>query len=134
MKDVQIWEMDDVDYFGGIWPDRISYEKLRLQPIFDYVCKMGFENDEGMWWTDEYGMDFSPSGAITFMTDFIEQNPNHKIEIECTYDVMNVSVNCDGCAYYFTDFIRNDAHNRLFEMLIWVLAKSLGFEESMVIK
>ena len=128
-KIVKIWEMDNISYFNGIGLDEKTYNQVILQPIFNYVCKLSFENDKEMWWNDDIGMCFTTSGIMTFIIDFIEQHPTHEINIECKCDVVNVSINCAGCFYCVTDYFDNDAHNKIFEMVIWVIAKSLGFEE-----
>jgi hypothetical protein len=128
MKDIQLWELQDISYFNtGIGMHDMYYEKVKL--LFDYVCSMVFEKSEGMWWNDDFEMNFDAEDAMCFMTDYIEENKNHLISIECVSDRLNVLLKCEGCSYFVTESIINDAHTKLFEMMIWVMAKSLGFTE-----
>jgi len=120
----QEWLMSEIEYFGT--PD---IHRAQVKKILDYVCEVAFSDREHRWWNDYTPIHYDADDAMCFMTDFIEENPNNNITIMCANDAVFIRLKCGENSYIVSDYIDEDAHNKVFEMLVWVMAQSLGFKE-----
>jgi|TARA_R110002050_G_scaffold253784_1_gene392028 hypothetical protein len=114
------------------WLDDIWHTMDKFNELFEYVCNMGFqENSKNRWWNDEIGVEIDANHAMTFITCYIEENPNNIISIHCANDALIISFKCEGCDNVIAGNIIDDVHAYVFEMLIWIMAKGLGYEEEL---
>jgi len=114
------WEFQDIcQYFND----------NGTKSLFNYVAQLSFQEEEYMWWNDSLGITFDADSAITFMTDFIEENPESGLGIMCNDGKLGIMYNFGRNFYTIEEHIQNDAHCYVFQMMLWVIAKGFGFEE-----
>jgi len=116
-------------------------EHISNEELFNYIIKTtqsieGVSFDEKTWWWNDED-DPSPvkinlhcaQDAITFITDYVEANEGTEIEIKFIIDTIFVELQTMDKFYSIYYEFRNDAHVEIFTMVLWVIAKSLGYGE-----
>jgi len=117
------------------------------EELFNYIIKMtqsncgkpfdeeaySYEPNSGWWWNDKdyhtpINLDCT-SDAITFITDYIEANEGTKIEIKFELGSIVVELQTMNNYYIISEDFHADAHVKIFAMVLWVIAKSLGYGE-----
>ena len=114
------WEFQDICQY---------FDDNGTKTLFNYVAQLSFQEEEYMWWNDSLGITFDEDSALTFMTDFVLENPESALSISCSDDSLGILYQFGHNVYTIADHIRNDAHCSVFQMMLWVIAKGFGFEE-----
>jgi len=119
---------------SGLWKlsEIEDYDHTVSPMLFNYIVKLSFNNLDDRWWDDEIGVDFDcANDAMAFASDFMAENEGKRLEIEFWLDVINISLKTDTDYYGITEDMENDAHANIFHMILWIIAKSLGWGEEL---
>ena len=119
---------------SGLWKlsEIKDYDHTVIPMLFDYIIKLSFNDLDDRWWDDEIGVDFDcANDAMAFASDFMAENEGKRLEIEFWLDVINISLKTDTGYYAITEDMENDAHAHIFHMILWIIAKSLGWGEEL---
>jgi len=127
---MNIWDLQD------IISDMPSNEELFNYIIKTTQSKRGIPFDKKVWWWNDEDdptlikIDLNCTrDAITFITDFVEANEGTKIEIRFVIGAIVVELETMDAIYTISEDFRLDAHLRIFTMVLWLIAKSLGYGE-----
>ena len=113
------WEFQDICKY---------FDDNGTKTLFNYVAQLSFQEEEYMWWNDSLGITFDADSALTFMTDFVLENPESALSISCNDDTLGILYQFGHNVYTISDHINNDAHCNVFQMILWVIAKGYGFQ------
>ena len=127
------WDFFEMNYFTpnnvGFYEDE-EYES-KLKELFDYITNMAVQYKGNQWWADSIDLTCYHD-IICFIDDVTEQYKTHIFSIEFSAGAISVQLSCDKHHYMVDSKPKVDAHTYLSGMLLWVIAKSFGFEEESV--
>ena len=111
------------------------------EELFNFIISTTQSTDgepfdkEVWWWNDKDDPSsvkinlHSTNDAVTFITDYVEANERTKIRIKFIVNGIDVELETTNNLYTISEDFENDAHNKIFTMVLWVIAKSLGYGE-----
>ena len=126
---IYLWDLEEINYFADILYDR-DYES-KLKELFDYITNMAIQYKGNQWWADSIDLTCYHD-IICFIDDIAEQYETHTFSIDFSAGAISVQLSCDNHHYMVNGKPKTDAHDKLSGMLLWVIAKSFGFEEERV--
>ena len=121
--------------------DVIAADMPSNEELFNFIISTTQSTDgepfdkEVWWWNDKDDPSsvkinlHSTDDAITFITDYVEANEGTKIRIKFIVNGIDVELETADNYYVISQDFEDDAHNKIFTMVLWVIAKSLGYGE-----
>ena len=121
--------------------DVIAADMPSNEELFNFIISTTQSTDgepfdkEVWWWNDKDDPSsvkinlHSTDDAITFITDYVEANEGTKIRIKFIVNGIDVELETADNYYVISEDFEDDAHNKIFTMVLWVIAKSLGYGE-----
>ena len=121
--------------------DVIADDMPSNEELFNFIISTTQSTDgepfdkEVWWWNDKDDPSsvkinlHSTNDAITFITDYVEANEGTKIRIKFIVNGIDVELETANNLYTISEDFEDDAHNKIFTMVLWVIAKSLGYGE-----